>query len=239
MNDKIILITFIVVVGVNSTVVENSSEANITMCLVYPEIKCAPSTLTDVLLFILSLLALICSATRLYSKYLSSDCKFRFTGMSRENNNRKVDDISVDLKFGEGEGIDFLIPKHKVPTHTATPLKIEIPESDPTLRYPIPDPSWRIWSIDAENFTSPKSRKRKVVSKFGPFSFPIFDCSLISNVQKSSPVCNFLKQVARKFNMAAKMAGMDRIKAITYSGSPDLIHLWGLLYAKPLWSRQV
>ncbi|CAH0747808.1 unnamed protein product [Bemisia tabaci] len=107
MNDKIILITFIVVVvGVNSTVVENSSEANIIMCPVYPEIKCAPSTLTDVLLFILSLLALICSASYLYSKYLSSNCKFRFTRTSRENNNRKVDDMSVDLKFGEGEGID-------------------------------------------------------------------------------------------------------------------------------------
>ena len=109
MNDKIILITFIIiaVVGVNSTsVVKNSSEANITMCPVYPEIKCAPSTLTDVLLFILSLLAIICSAPYLYSKYLSSDCKFRFIRMARKKHNRKVDDISVDLKFGEGQGID-------------------------------------------------------------------------------------------------------------------------------------
>ncbi|CAH0381463.1 unnamed protein product [Bemisia tabaci] len=107
-NDKIILITFIiVVVGVNATVVENSSETNIKMCPFYPEIKCAPSTLTDVLLFIFSLLALICSTPYLYSNYLSSDCKFRFNRMSRENNNRKVDDISVDLKFGEGEGIDI------------------------------------------------------------------------------------------------------------------------------------
>ena len=108
MIDKIFLITIIIaVVGVNSTTVaENSSEANITMCPVCPEIKCAPSTLTDVLLFILSLLALICSAPYLYSKYLSSDCKFRFIRMARKNNNRKVDDISVDLKFGEGEGID-------------------------------------------------------------------------------------------------------------------------------------
>ncbi|CAH0381416.1 unnamed protein product [Bemisia tabaci] len=108
MIHKIFLITIIIaVVGSNSSVVENSSEANITLCPVYPEIKCAPSTLTDVHLFILSLLALICSAPYLYSKYpVSSDCKFRFTRMSREKNNRKVDDISVDLKFGEGEGID-------------------------------------------------------------------------------------------------------------------------------------
>ncbi|CAH0385863.1 unnamed protein product [Bemisia tabaci] len=109
MIDKIILSTFIIiatVVRVNSTTVENSSEANITMCPVYPEIKCAPSILTAVLLFILSLLALICSAPYLYSKYLSSDCKFRFTRMSRKNNNRKIDDTSVDLKFGAGEWID-------------------------------------------------------------------------------------------------------------------------------------
>ncbi|CAH0381338.1 unnamed protein product [Bemisia tabaci] len=33
------------------------------MCPVHPEIKCAPSTLTDVLLFILSLMALICSGS--------------------------------------------------------------------------------------------------------------------------------------------------------------------------------
>ncbi|CAH0384796.1 unnamed protein product [Bemisia tabaci] len=105
-----ILITFIIIVtivGVNSTVaVENSSEANITMCPVYPDIKCTPSTLTDVLLFILSLLALICSASYLYSKYPTSDCKFRFIRMFCKNNNRKVDDTSVDLNFGEREGID-------------------------------------------------------------------------------------------------------------------------------------
>ncbi|CAH0381432.1 unnamed protein product [Bemisia tabaci] len=110
MIDQIILSTFIIivtVVGVNSTTVaENSSEANITMCPVRLEIKCAPSTLTDVLLFILSLMALICSAPYLYSKYLSSDWKFRFIRMARKNNNRKVDDRSVDLKVGEGEGID-------------------------------------------------------------------------------------------------------------------------------------
>ncbi|CAH0381466.1 unnamed protein product [Bemisia tabaci] len=106
MDDKIILITIIVVLGVVSTEVENSSEANITMCPIYPKIKGAPSTLPDVLLFILSFLALICSAPYLYSKYLPSDCKFRFTRMFREKNNRKVEDISVDLKFGEGKGID-------------------------------------------------------------------------------------------------------------------------------------
>ena len=95
-----IVVTVWSILGVSVTADGNATDADVTICPCVEQIKCATTTLTDIIFFVVNLLAISFSVPSLYSWYRKSDCKFHLLRWSRdENNAREIEDISIDIRL--------------------------------------------------------------------------------------------------------------------------------------------
>ena len=95
-------------VGVPATADVNATDGIATIYSFGEQFKCATTTLTDIVFFIVNLSAIPCSVPLLYSWYRKSDCKFRLSRRRRDENNAgEVEDVSIDIRRNEGSSISL------------------------------------------------------------------------------------------------------------------------------------
>ena len=90
-------------VGIAATADVNATDGIATICPCVEQVKCTTmTTLTEIVFFIVSLLAISRSAPFLYSWYRKSDCEFRLSRWRRDENNAgKFEDVSIDIRLEE------------------------------------------------------------------------------------------------------------------------------------------
>ena len=88
-------------VGVAATADVNATDGIATICPCAARVECTTMTsLTEIVFFIVNLLAISCSAPFLYSWYRKSDCKFHLSRWTRDGNNvGEVEDVSIDIRL--------------------------------------------------------------------------------------------------------------------------------------------